>query len=80
MKRNCSVVVVLFLLAACNAYATDVPVVKDPHHPTDAHGKPIKGIDFVRKYCAGKDLDETCLRVKQAVSADSSRGKMPKGY
>ena len=60
-------------------HATDVPVVKDPHHPTDAGGKPIKGIDFLRKYCAGRDLDETCLRVKQAVSADSSIGIMPKG-
>ena len=78
MNKNCFVV--LFLLAACNAFAAGVPVVKDPHHPTDADGKPIKGIDFVRRYCAGKDLDETCLRVKQAVSADSSRGKMPKGY
>ena len=60
-------------------HATDVPVVKDPHHPTDAGGKPIEGIDFLRKYCAGRDLDETCLRVKQAVSADSSIGIMPKG-
>ena len=78
MKTNAFVV--LLLLAVCNAYATDVPVVKDPHHPTDADGKPIKGIDFVRRYCEGKELDETCLGVRQAVSADSSRGKMPKGY
>ena len=78
MKTNCFVV--LFLLAACNAYATDVPVVKDPHHPTDADGKPIKGVDFVRKYCAGKDLDETCLRVKQAVNIDSRGSTLPKGW
>ncbi len=68
------------LLLTANVYADDVPQVKDPHHPTDANGKPMKPIDFVQKYCAGKPLNEVCVKVQKAVSADSSRGQMPAGY
>ncbi len=67
-------------LALLNASAAGVPAVKDPHHPADADGRPMKGIDFVQKYCSGKPLNETCANVRRAVSADSSRGKMPGGY
>jgi hypothetical protein len=65
------------LLSACS---DGVPHVEDPHNPVDADGKPIKGTEFLMKYCAGKSQNETCAKVATAVSADSTKGKMPKGY
>jgi len=65
------------LLSACS---DGVPHVEDPHHPVDADGNPIKGSEFLMKYCAGKSHNETCAKVATAVSADSSKGKMPKGW
>lgn len=40
----------------------------------------MKGVDFIKKYCLGKPSNETCARVRQAVSLDSVRGVMPKGW
>ena len=72
----------LMLLAAVLMTACDdgVPKVDDPHHPVDANGNPIKGTEFVQKYCMGKATNETCAKVHQAVSMDSSKGQMPKGW
>lgn len=72
------VLVAAVLLSACGN--DGVPYVEDPHHPVDADGKPIKGSDFLMKYCAGKSHNETCAKVATAVSADSTKGKMPKGW
>jgi len=65
------------LLSACD---DGVPKVADPHHPVDADGTPMKGTDFLQKYCMGKGNNETCAKVHNAVSVDSSKGVMPKGY
>ncbi len=65
------------LLAACS---DGVPRVDDPHHPVDANGQPMKGTDFIQKYCAGKPTNETCVKVQKAVSSDSTKGGLPKGW
>jgi hypothetical protein len=70
----------ILMAALLNACSDGVPHVKDPHNPVDADGKPIKGIEFMKKYCAGKLQNETCEKVSRAVSIDSVRGKMPKGW
>ena len=67
----------VMVLAACS---DGVPAVDDPHHPVDAQGNPIKGTDFIQKYCLDKPTNETCARVHQAISIDSVRGGMPKGW
>ncbi|MSS68118.1 hypothetical protein FHG75_03205 [Xylella fastidiosa subsp. multiplex] len=70
-------IAVTVLLPACN---DGVPKVKDPHNPLDAEGKPISGSEFIDKYCLGKFTNEDCIRVQKAVSADSSKGGLPKGW
>lgn len=65
------------LLSACS---DGVPHVEDPHHPVDASGNPIKGTEFLQKYCAGKSNNETCTKIQQAVNADSTKGGIPKGW
>ena len=77
MKKYCLMVFAAILLSGCS---DGVPHVEDPHHPVDASGKPIKGTEFLMKYCAGKLQNETCAKVATAVSADSTKGNMPKGY
>lgn len=69
----------IMALTACGD-RDGVPAVEDPHHPVDAQGNPMKGVDFIKKYCLGKPSNETCARVRQAVSLDSVRGVMPKGW
>ena len=72
----------LMLLAAVLLSACDdgVPNVKDPHHPVDANGNEIKGTEFMQKYCSGKATNETCAKVQRAVSSDSTKGGLPKGW
>jgi hypothetical protein len=70
------------LLAACGK-TTDwdgVPRVDDPHHATDANGNPIKGADFIQKYCSGKSTNATCATVLLAVKQDGVKGTLPKGW
>ena len=64
-------------LAACG---DGVPRVDDPHHPVDRNGTAMKGTDFLQKYCMGKQNNETCAKVQQAVNTDSTKGGLPKGY
>lgn len=71
------VVAVTVLLSACS---DGVPKVADPHNPLDADGKPMKGTEFLQKYCAGKPNNEDCVKVQKAVSSDSSKGGLPKGW
>ena len=68
---------VTVLLSACS---DGVPKVVDPHNPLDADGKPIKGTEFLKKYCAGKSNNEDCAKVSIAVSQDASKGGLPKGW
>ena len=67
------------LLTACG---DGVPRVNDPHHIVDANGQPMKCIDFIKKYCIGKDSNETCAKVRMAVSMDSTKtkGGLPGGW
>jgi len=64
------------LLTACG---DDVPNVDDPHHVT-VDGKPMKQADFLQQHCVGKLANETCDRVKNAMSKDFTKGEMPKGW
>ena len=80
MKKVLGLALAIFAAALLSACSDGVPHVEDPHNPVDAAGKPIKGTDFLMKYCAGKPQNETCAKVSTAVSMDSSKGKMPKGW
>lgn len=79
MKKgfNLMLFIAVLLLAACS---DGVPHVNDPHHPVDANGQALKGTDFIQKYCAGKPTNETCVKVQKAVSSDSIKGGLPKGW
>lgn len=78
MKKGLGLMIVAaVLLSACS---DGVPHVEDPHRPVDADGNPIKGTEFIRKYCAGKPTHETCVKVQKAVSSDATKGGLPKGW
>lgn len=77
MKNLFFVLTVAALLSACS---DGVPKVADPNHPLDADGKPISGIEFMKKYCTGKPANEDCAKVSKAVSINSGKGGLPKGY
>ncbi|MDF0606783.1 hypothetical protein HZU77_014140 [Neisseriaceae bacterium TC5R-5] len=68
---------VIVLLSACG---DGVPKVADAHNPLDADGNAIKGTEFLQKYCAGKPTNEDCVKVQKAVSSDSTKGGLPKGW
>lgn len=79
MKIN-SALSFLFLLITLSGCSDGVPKVDDPSHPVDASGKPMKGTDFIQKYCEGKIQNETCMKVSKAISIDSGVKKLPRGY
>jgi hypothetical protein len=64
------------LLTACGE---DVPTVDDPHHVT-VGGKSMKQADFLQQHCVGKLANESCDKVKNAMSKDSAKGGLPKGW
>lgn len=71
------VILLSFLLAGCD---DGVPKLSDPHNPVDEKGKSIKGTEFLERYCLGKQTNETCIKVQRAVSTDSLKRGVPKGW
>ncbi len=77
MKKIYLFVLLVGFLTGC---ADGVPHVEDPSKPIDANGNPIKGTDFLQQYCQGKPTNEDCVKVQRAVSANSTKGGLPKGW
>lgn len=59
------------LVSACN---DGVPTVEDPHNPK-VDGATVKPFDFLKAYCNGKQSNETCQKVRNAMSIDAVNGK-----
>jgi hypothetical protein len=76
MKKYFALAAMLTFLSACS---DGIPNVEDPHNPV-VDGKPIKGTEFLEKYCRGDNWNGTCDRVQAAVSMDSSKKGLPKGW
>ena len=74
---NLAIFAVVFLLTACSQ--DDVPRVEDPHNIM-MDGKKITQQEFLKKYCVAKPANETCAKVSNAMSLDSTKGQMPKGW
>jgi len=70
-------VIAAFTLAACS---DGVPKVDDPNHPLDAKGNPISGLEFLKMYCVSATANKDCIRVNRAVSLNSDKGGLPKGW
>ena len=66
-----------FVLTAC--YQNDVPSVEDPHNIM-VDDKKITQQEFLKIYCVSKPANETCAKVRNAMSLDSTKGQMPKGW
>lgn len=77
MKRIVFLLTMLFALSGCS---DGVPEVKDPHHPLDSDGKEMKAKDWLNKFCADKPENKKCLAVGHAMSIDSGKGGLPKGW
>jgi hypothetical protein len=77
MNRVFGLMMVAVLLVACS---DGVPKVDDPNHPLDASGKSISGLEFIKKYCVSEALNKDCMKVRNAVSLNSDKGGLPKGY
>jgi hypothetical protein len=67
----------VFTLTACSQ--GDVPSVEDPHNIV-MDGKKITQQEFLQKYCVSNPANETCAKVRNAMSLDSTKGQMPKGW
>lgn len=73
MKKIFTVTIFTIFLTACS---DGVPKVEDPHNVI-VDGQKMKQADFLQKYCIGKELNETCANVKNAMAMDST--KSPSG-
>ena len=71
-------IAILLSLSACN---DGVPAVEDPHNII-IDGKKMPQHVFMDKYCVFPNANQnmTCVKVGHAMSKDSSRGPMPKGW
>lgn len=67
----------LLLALALTACSSGVPTVADPHNIV-VDGQKMTQAAFLEKYCAGKATDATCVAVTKAMSADSTRGAVPR--
>lgn len=74
MKKILTATLLTGFLAACSS--DDVPKVEDPHNVI-VDGQKMTQADFLQKYCVGKELNETCAEVKNAMAIDSTRSKTP---
>lgn len=74
------ILLIVFLSSLLSGCDDGVPKISDPHHPVDATGNSIKGTDFLERYCLGKPTNETCIKVQRAVSTDSLKRGVPKGW
>ena len=72
-----AVFLAFFILTACSQ--DEVPSVEDPHHIM-MDGNKITQQEFLKKYCVSKPENETCAKVRNAMSLDSTKGQMPKGW
>lgn len=71
MKRLIAIATSTLLLVACG---DDVPTVEDPHNIV-VEGIAMTQVAFLKKYCAGKADNATCMTVLVAKRQDSTRGK-----
>ncbi|UVW30684.1 hypothetical protein [Massilia sp. H6] len=61
-----------FCISACEF--DSVPHVADPKNVV-VDGEPMTQRAFVEKYCIGKPLNETCIKVQSALSASNAKSK-----
>jgi hypothetical protein len=62
------------ILAACG---NGVPKVSDPHNIV-VDGQKMTQANFLQTYCVGKVGNETCDKVKNAMSRDATKGTVPR--
>jgi hypothetical protein len=72
MKTFVLAAVVGICLSAC--LDDSVPYVEDPKNVV-VDGKPMEQRAFVEKYCVGKPMNETCIKVHNAWSASGGKSK-----
>jgi hypothetical protein len=74
MKILFTLSLIIGLLSACT---DDVPAVDDPHNIVIG-GQKLKQVEFLQKYCVEKPAHETCMKVKNAMSKDFTKGEVPR--
>ena len=73
------IVVGLFVSTYSNA---EIPSVENPHNII-VDGRKITQLEFLQRYCSStkmKESNETCDKVRHAMSSDSRHGQIPKGW
>ena len=73
-KRLLTVFAMMVLLSACG---DGVPAVADPHNIV-INGEKIHQIDFIKKYCVDKPGNQTCMKVRNAMVLDETKGEVPR--
>lgn len=69
----------IFLAAVLGAFLSacefdSVPHIKDPNNIV-VNGEPMTQRAFIEKYCVGKPLNETCIKVQRAWSVAGGKSK-----
>jgi hypothetical protein len=74
MKTSTFVLVVVLgtCLSACEF--DSVPNIQDPNNVV-VNGEPMTQRAFIEKYCVGKPLNETCIKVQRAGSISNLKSK-----
>lgn len=77
MERKFFIIsLLIFLLSACG---DGVPKIENPHKVV-VDGKNMTQANFLQTYCIGKVGNETCDKVKNAMSKDATKSALPKGW
>lgn len=74
MKRILTVGAIAVLLVGCAPEPDPVPPVDDPRNIV-VDGQSMTAQAFVEKYCTDKTGHETCVKVRRAAVADSTKSK-----
>lgn len=76
MKSNLWAAVAAMFVAVLAGCSDPVPKVDDPRNIV-VEGQPMTQQAFAEKYCADKADHETCIKVRRAMVADSTKSKRP---
>ncbi len=70
-------IITLLSMALLTACSDEVPKVEDPHNVV-VEGQKMTQAAFLQKYCVGKEFNETCAKVQNAMSKDATKGVVPR--
>ncbi len=65
-------IIPLFSTVLLTACSDGIPKVEDPHNVV-VGGQKMTQAAFLQKYCIGKEYNETCAKIKNAMATDTTK-------